>query len=408
MVERTTETRRLLVALSATWATAWVAGMILFAFVVLRLDTEIQQGEVESELALRAAAVYGLVWFDAEGTFNADALRVEEWLEEGGIDIWVIESGTTPTIHHSPVGAEATQLGLIDITERVVAEQATINKTVGAKQIHAIPTYLEGADAEAHAAIIAVGDTSPTAPSPFARRVFLIAAILGFLGIAIGVFLARWSVRPVVAALSQRERFLVASAHELRSPVASMLAVCESGTAGDEPPSDALARAEALAHRTAQVVDDLLLFARLDSGSAELERESVRLDLLVETELPEGATLRVVEDHECIAQVDPRLVRVAVRNLVDNARLHGTGKQGPEVLVARDSISVRDAGPGFPAAILDLSRRDFDLAPSSSGAGVGLAITKMIAELHGGVLSLENDPAGGALATLNLGARSRS
>lgn len=399
--------RRLQLALGLTWSVAWAAGLVFFATVVVRQEGETRKQNLDAELALRAVATYGLAWFDADGTFHPEALVAEPWVTAEGVDIWIVEPTVPPVRHLSPAEVRFEVGDLDALAAEVVGDLEPRYVDRGGFRVHAIPTFLEGTDDEAHAAIVAVGDPQATAGGQsFAREVVVLAAILGILGIGVGVFLARWSIRPLAATFAQRERFLVASAHELRSPVASMLAVCESGIAGDEPPAEALERAGALARRTAEVVEGLLLFARLEAGSADLERQAVRLDLLVESAAPEDASLAVVDDDDCIARVDPRLVRVAVENLVRNARVHGRAADSAlELLVSATSVTVEDAGPGYPAAILELVGGPLSIAPSSSGAGVGLATVRMIAELHGGGLLLENRSSGGARAVLNLGPR---
>ena len=136
---------------------------------------------------------------------------------------------------------------------------------------------------------------------------------------------------------------------------------------------------------------------------ADVEREAVRLDLLVEAEVGDAATVTVPSSPPCVAQVDPRLMRVAARNLVANARAHGRTEDAALVIdVTSTSVSVRDAGPGFPSEILALARGPFSSAPSTGGSGVGLSTCAMIARLHGGALRLDNPPEGGARATLTL------
>ena len=265
---------------------------------------------------------------------------------------------------------------------------------------YVISSYLGN---EPKAAIVCVTDPEPVleAHASFVRNLTLTALAIGIVGLGVGLFLARWSLLPVARALEQRERFLAAAAHELRTPVASLRAVAESALAGDEPAQEALARVGQLTERTATVVDELLLFARLDTGATTAEMEDVRLDLLVEAALPEEPAVEL-EAEEAIVKADPRLLRVAVRNLVENASLHG-GARAIRVHISDRTLVVEDEGPGYPEAILALARGPFVVAPSNRGAGIGLATVKMIAELHGGSLGLENRESGGARATLALG-----
>jgi signal transduction histidine kinase len=153
-----------------------------------------------------------------------------------------------------------------------------------AYRLRGIPTYPERGELPC-AAIIVVGDPQPgiDAHAAFVRGLWSATLLLGAVGIWIGASLARWSLRPVVDSFKQRERLLAAAAHELRTPVAALRGICDSGLAGDERPEAALARIGPRVDRTAGVVDRLLMLARLDAGTLRLEREPVRLDLLVET-----------------------------------------------------------------------------------------------------------------------------
>ena len=119
----------------------------------------------------------------------------------------------------------------------------------------------------------------------------------------------------------------------------------------------------------------------INPGHLALEREAVRLDLLVDTCLADGeqATL-----HPCVVLGDPRLLRVVVHNLLRNAREHGRGVA--EVSVRDGALVITDRGPGFPAD-LDLTA-PFVKGPSSGGSGLGLALVSRVVAAHGGALQL--------------------
>ena len=94
-------------------------------------------------------------------------------------------------------------------------------------------------------------------------------------------------------------------------------------------------------------------------------------------------------------RADPRLLRRLIRNLLDNARRHGAPPV--TVTVARDGaqalIEVADAGTGIPASERDHVFTPFRrLGRESSGAGLGLALVRQIARLHGGEAMLAPRP----------------
>jgi two-component system sensor histidine kinase MprB len=214
------------------------------------------------------------------------------------------------------------------------------------------------------------------------------------------------------------QRQLVADAsHELRTPLTSLrtnlevLAEARALGAGDGERlrADLVAQLEDLT----LLVGDLVDLAREDEP-AGAEAEDVRLDLLVA-----GAVERARRHTPAVrfdADLAPAVVRAvparldrAVANLLDNAAKFG-GAAGPvEVRVRDGEVAVRDHGPGIAegdiAHVFDRFYRAPD-ARGQPGSGLGLAIVRQVAELHGGAVSAEAAPGGGALLRLRLSSTS--
>jgi protein-histidine pros-kinase len=102
------------------------------------------------------------------------------------------------------------------------------------------------------------------------------------------------------------------------------------------------------------------------------------------------------------------VLRRAIENLVDNAVRYGGSAR---VTIAHDEhairIEVRDKGPGIPEdqlhrIVQPFIRGDSSRSRNTGGHGLGLSTALTIAHAHGGSLRLENDPAGGLLASLIL------
>ena len=102
------------------------------------------------------------------------------------------------------------------------------------------------------------------------------------------------------------------------------------------------------------------------------------------------------------AHVDPDRIRQALRNLLENAIRHSPG-DGTVCLAADRSddcvrFVVEDSGPGFPhdllAAVFDPFVRGAQEGADRSGAGLGLAIVRAVAEAHGGTVSAQNADSG--------------
>ena len=111
------------------------------------------------------------------------------------------------------------------------------------------------------------------------------------------------------------------------------------------------------------------------------------------------------------AELDPLRLRLALRNLIDNALRHGGASVPPPQIVTRLEqgrllISVRDFGPGVAAAHLarlsePFYRTDAARQRSTGGVGLGLTLCRLVAEAHGGALRLRNAQPG-LEATLEL------
>ncbi len=221
----------------------------------------------------------------------------------------------------------------------------------------------------------------------------------------------------IQAMLDAKRALLLAMSHELRSPLTR--ARLNAELLPDTP--------ELAAERTAllrdlgemrDLISDLLESERLASPHAALQRESVDLPALVREVLQElgargGATARaaravrleVAPGLPALA-LDRARVRLLLRNLIDNALRHGAGAgsaQPPPVVhlrpVAADGtaleIEVRDFGPGVSEDTLarlaePFYRPDSARARAAGGVGLGLYLCRLVAQAHGGVLTLRH------------------
>lgn len=400
---------RLGIPLLLAWGVAWLLGIAILAKVAIDLRAELRETDLDTQLTLYATSVYGLAWFDQQGKFHDEALRLDHDLLDALYDIWVVEPGNPPIRHFAPAHPRFKLADFTQLQTTVMEQEQEIyldGKDTNGKpyRLYATPIFIgQGGTGIPKAMIITVADPIPgqVAYQAFVQRIVGASALLGILGLLVGVGLTAWSLRPVLASLRQRERFLVATAHELRTPVAALRGICESAQRGDEAPQRALTRMDGLLRSATHTLEDLLLFARLDAG-ASLKRQPVRLDLLVETLLPDddSVTLNVAAT---VVNLDPRLTTVAVRNLLENARKHGANSAQPHihVTVVGAQVMVEDQGKGFSAELLARRETDFVLSPTQGGTGLGLAIVNMVARLHGGALRLENRVEGGARVTVS-------
>ncbi len=378
----------------------------------IQMGREAFKIDLDSELRVAATSTYGLAYFDNDGQFIDETFLKEPSLIESPFDIWIVEPGDSTIIHLAPDEPHFRVNSLDQLARNIVSSQESIfingiDENNHPYRIHAIATYDENEYEIARAAIIVLADPAPVfaAQRHFTHKLILLAFTIGAVGLVGGVGLARWALRPLAASFRERERFLALTAHELRGPVAALQGVTESASAGDESPDSAFNRIVPLVNRTVRIVDELLLFARLDVSNARIEPEQFRLDLLSETCLPEDSPIQF-EAQETVVNADPRLVKVVIRNLIENAVKHsGCTLESIRVSVRDGMVQVDDAGQGFPDHILALDQ-EFSPAPSRDGSGLGLAIVRLIAQLHGGHLQLENLPNGGGRAIFQI-SRSR-
>ena len=216
-----------------------------------------------------------------------------------------------------------------------------------------------------------------------------------------------------IRGMLERERqFAATAAHQLRTPLTGLqLGLARAAEAPDLASTrEVLRELEQSTLRAARLVQQLLMFGRLDPESAG-ELGKVPTDL-VELARDVGATFTDIAltksiDLELIApqspvsvDVQPDLVAEALANLLDNALRHTPIDGHVAVHVTSDppAIRVDDSGAGVPKnerqAIFDRFSRGRDA--TGEGSGLGLAIARDIAALHGAVLSVSPATLGGA------------
>ena len=252
------------------------------------------------------------------------------------------------------------------------------------------------------------------------RRIAIVAAGAAGVLLAFAVAWSRSARR--LAALEERaarEQRLVAlgsmssvMAHELRNPLASLkghaqLLAEDLEDAGDTKRQAKAERVVSEAERLELLTTTLLDFVR----DGPIERESTTAADLVERSLADLARDRVKVDLGSTpprVEVDVMRLARALHNLVDNA-LQASPEGAVELEVAADgpadvTIKVRDHGPGLPPGAEAQIFEPF-MTTRVRGTGLGLAVARRIAEQHGGTLTAENHPTGGALFTLRLRGR---
>jgi two-component system OmpR family sensor kinase len=243
----------------------------------------------------------------------------------------------------------------------------------------------------------------------------------GRLGDALNTMLGRIedAFRERTASQERLRDFVANASHELRTPLTSVRGYAELYRAGalteQAALDDAMRRVEQEASRMGDLVEDLLLLARLDEGRP-LEQRSVRLNELVSDAVRDAQAVEPDRPISCAAEPveivgDEATLRQAVGNLLANARAHTPPDTGVEVSVHGDGpwaiVEVTDHGPGMPADVADhVFERFFRADPARSrargGSGLGLSIVASIAEAHNGTVAVASAPGAGARFRLRL------
>ena len=245
---------------------------------------------------------------------------------------------------------------------------------------------------------------------------------VGRLGIALNAMLERLeqAFAERTASEERLRQFLADASHELRTPLASIRGYAElfrMGAAKDAAGAAmAMRRIEDESKRMGILVEDLLTLARLDE-TPELRRAPVDLSVLARDAVEDARatapdrTITVSAQDAAITSGDPHRLRQVLANLLRNAPIHTPAGTPIEVSVAHDdaavTISVRDHGPGLPAAsranLFDrFWRAERGRERGKAGAGLGLAIAHGVVQAHHGDISAQDAPGGGAVFVVRL------
>ncbi|MDX3850445.1 ATP-binding protein [Streptomyces sp. AK02-01A] len=205
-------------------------------------------------------------------------------------------------------------------------------------------------------------------------------------------------------------------AHELRSPLtsvkgftATLLAKWERFT--DDQKRLMLETVDADANRVTRLIAELLDISRIDSGRLEVRRQPIDIG---------AAVGRHVQSHTASGQspdrflvriqqplpdlwADPDKIDQILGNLLENAVRHGEGTVTIEVAPAPaendekgTAVTVCDEGPGIPEESMGRVFTRFWRGSKRGGTGLGLYIVKGIVEAHGGTITVDRGPGGGA------------
>ncbi len=218
----------------------------------------------------------------------------------------------------------------------------------------------------------------------------------------------------------QQRRFMTDASHELRTPLAIVRGESEVALSKDDRTAADYQESLSIVHdeskRLTQIVEDLFMLSRADSGKFNTSFSDVYLDELTGECVHSIRTLAAkrsisinFEAEEMHIQGDESLLRRLILNLLDNALKYNYENGRIAVSIKNAQISITNTGPEILAGEQDEIFERFYRADkgrsrsqgsSTSGAGLGLSISKWIAELHGAELQLAKSTDGENTFTL--------
>lgn len=248
------------------------------------------------------------------------------------------------------------------------------------------------------------------------------AALLAFY--LISRFLAKLSLRPVERAWEQQRQFVADASHELKTPLAVILANADIISAHPaetvESQGKWLGYIREEAQRMRSLVEDLLFLAKSDAQKLPRHLQQVRLSEVVTASLlsfepvafEAGVTLSENVAPGVTLSGDEGQLRRLVVILIDNAVKYAGEKGSVEVTLSenqgRAQLAVHNTGPAIPAEHLPhlferFYRSDAARDRESGGYGLGLAIAQSVVLTHGGKIAVASTPQEGTTFTVTFG-----
>lgn len=237
-------------------------------------------------------------------------------------------------------------------------------------------------------------------------------------------WLAGLAIQPIYQSYQQQQQFTANAAHELRSPLASLLATVDAMTRLSLPEQETLLTmlhtVERQGRRLSHLINDLLLLSSLEQNQDLKTLQPCCLNDLVGDLTEEFLELAIAADLQFTSHISEPLIQVRgdepqlyrlLSNLITNA-IHYTPSGGTVQITLKQRnhlafITVQDSGIGIapqdlPRIFERFYRVSGDRSRQTGGTGLGLAIAKAIAQRHRGDLTVQSTVGQGSIFTIHL------
>ncbi len=222
-----------------------------------------------------------------------------------------------------------------------------------------------------------------------------------------------------------KDELLSLASHQLRTPatgVKQYVGMVLQGFAGKVPPKQRLLLEKAYASndRQLRIINEILHMAKIGSGRIVLSKQPTSLNELVKDIISEQRpdieaarhTIKVVMPKKpVVVSADVHMLRMSIENVLSNAIKYTPSGGQITVNVGsaknRAFVAVEDNGVGISAADINrifgqFSRLQNEMSQQVGGTGIGLYLSKHLAELHGGSVKVESRPGIGSIFTISL------
>ncbi|WP_328701525.1 sensor histidine kinase [Amycolatopsis pittospori] len=393
-------------------------GLVVLAWLVIQADADQGRQRLDSDVRQTAATLARLI--TANGGSIVTAYIGTDTVNDQ-CPRFAVLPGSAPRFE--PYRGKRECVAVDDaLLNRLATEATSLNRsktgyetTAEGRSVYVSADPIQDLQGQIVGAVVVVADAEGV-QDQHDEWVWLVigGCVLLVLGLgAAGYAIAGRAMRPATAALEQQKslldgvsQLLDGVVHDLKTPVAGLRALAETASRNPAEQAEMLPRTIRLASMMGDIIDLWPKRARVTAGVDELTIGPLMLDQLVEMvveDLPADDARIAVTTVPTRVDGDATLLRRAIANLIGNALSHGRepGEVADiQVTVLDGRVLIADRGPGVdPEGAAALFER---FVSGGGSTGIGLAVVKWVADVHGGTLRVYNRDEGGAIFELAL------